>query len=320
MRADSIVTVTGEISAGLLGPTLAHEHLWIDVSMHSGKKDNILKDVSLMTRELEYCRKVGGRSIIEVTPEGLARDPVKLRAISQASGVQVISGIAFYDESTYPNWVRQASLDQIADYFVREIEEGTEGVRAGLIGELMSHNEPQPNAAGYKLHKGEALVFGAAARAQRRTGVAISTHASLGRGGHAQLDLLESAGADLTKVAIGHCDAHWHEDPAKDLEYYLPILERGAYCAFDLIGWTELAPDEIRASRIAALIELGYGRQLLLSTDTCRLSQLHKNRGRGFDYLWSSFLPRLREMGVTGSQIDAMLVEAPKTLFVRKQF
>ncbi len=87
-----------------------------------------------------------------------------------------------------------------------------------------------------------------------------------------------------------------------------------------MIGWTELAPDEIRARRIAALVALGYGSQLLLSTDTCRLSQLHKNRGRGFDYLWSSFLPRLREIGVTGSQIDAMLVEAPNTLLVRKQF
>ncbi len=180
MRANSIVTVTGEIPAGQLGPTLAHEHLWCDVSIHSGKKDNILADVSLMTQELGYYRNVGGRSVVELTAEGIGRDPVRLRAISQASGVQVISGIALYDQTTYPNWVRQASLDQIADYFVREIEEGTGGVRAGLIGELMSHNEPQPNAAGYRLHEAEALVFRAAARAQRRTGIAISTHASLG--------------------------------------------------------------------------------------------------------------------------------------------
>jgi predicted metal-dependent phosphotriesterase family hydrolase len=318
MRTGSIVTVTGEISAGQLGPTLAHEHLWIDVSVHSGKKDNILADVSLIAGELEHYRRVGGRSIIEVTPEGLSRDPLKLRAISQASGVQIISGIAFYDQSTYPNWLRRASLDQIADYFVREIQEGTGGVRAGLIGELMSHNEPQPNAACYKLEENEALVFRAAARAQRWTGVAISTHASLGRGGHAQLDVLEGAGADLTKVVIGHCDAHLHEDPAKDLEYYLPILKRGACCQFDLIGWEELGPDEVRAQRVSALLELGYERQLLLSTDTCRLSQLHKNGGRGFDYIWTSFLPRLRDLGVTDSQICAMLVETPKTLFASK--
>ena len=208
---------------------------------------------------------------------------------------RVISGVAFYDESTYPEWLRTASVDQIADYLVRQIEEGSEGVRAGLIGELASHNEPVPNPSGYKLHDPEHRVFVAAAQAQKRTGVAISTHASLGRAGHAQLDVLERAGADPGRVVIGHCDAHWHEDIEIDLNYYLPILKRGAYCQFDLIGWTELASDEIRAERIAALVNLGYASRITLSTDTCRLSHLHRNGGRGLDYLWKSFLPRLRE-------------------------
>src|SRR5206468_435624 len=113
------------------------------------------------------------------------------------------SGMAFYDESTYPEWLRTASVDQIADYLVRQIEEGSEGVRAGLIGELASHNEPAPNVSGYQLHEPENRVFVAAAKAQKRTGVAISTHASLGRGGHAQLNVLERAGADLARVVIG---------------------------------------------------------------------------------------------------------------------
>jgi phosphotriesterase-related protein len=318
ITTDYVVTVTGEIPADQLGVTSAHEHLYCDISVSSGKKDNIFTDVSLIVRELEYYREAGGQSIIELTPADLGRDPVKLKIISEGSGVQLVSGIAFYDPNTYPDWLRQATVDQIADYFVREIEEGTDGVRAGLIGELASHNEPQPNASGYKLQEFETLVFRAAARAQLRTGVPISTHACLGRAGHAQLKVLEQAGADIEKVIIGHCDTHWHEDPEKDMEYYLPILERGAYCGFDLVGWKEWMPDDIRAERIAALIELGYERQLLLGTDTCRLSQLHENGGRGFDFLWTSFLPRLYEFGVTHSQIQAMLVEAPRRLLARK--
>ena len=39
-------------------------------------------------------------------------------------------------------------VPQIADYFVRHLDEGEAGVRAGFIGELMSHNEPVPNPAG----------------------------------------------------------------------------------------------------------------------------------------------------------------------------
>ena len=197
------------------------------------------------------------------------------------------------------------------------LEEGVEDVRAGLIGEVASHNEQDPNPAAYRLRPLETRVFEAAAQAQKRTGVAISTHASLGRAGHAQLDVLEDAGANLEKVAIGHCDAHWHRDAEKDLEYYLPILRRGAFCQFDLIGWEELAPDAVRAQRIAGLVELGYEHQILLSTDICRLSQLHRHEGRGFDYLWHQFLPRLFELGVTEDQVKSMLVEAPRLLLAR---
>jgi len=317
MRPKIITTVTSDIPASKLGATLAHEHLYCDIEIHSHRPDNKMMDVPLITAELSWFRRAGGISIVEVTPEGIGRDAVKLREISEASGVQIVSGIAFYDQTTYPLWVRSAPADRIADYFVRHIEEGHHGVRAGILGELMSHNEVEPNPTGYRLEPLEKNVFVAATIAQRRTGVAISTHASLGRGGHAQLEVLEAAGADLSRVAIGHCDAHWHEDILKDMAYYLPILERGAYCQFDMIGWEQLAPDEIRAERIAALVQLGHAAKITLATDTCRLSQLHANHGRGYDYLWTTFLPRLRRLGVSESQIETMLVDAPRNLLAR---
>lgn len=315
----AIVTVTGMLDPALLGPTLAHEHLYCDLAVHSGNQDNVLADVSRTVEELEYFRAAGGRTIIEVTPEGVGRDPVQLRAISEGSDVRIVSGIAFYVESTYPAWLARAAgssskADRLADYFVHQIEEGDNGVRAGIIGEIASHNAPGGSARDYRLGETESILFEAAAQAQRRTGAGIITHASLGRGGHAQLQLLEQSGADPGRVCIGHCDAEWHPNPDEDLGYYLPILERGAFCAFDLIGWTDLAPDDVRADRVAALIKLGYERQILLATDTCRQSQLHANGGRGYDYLWTSFLPRLRARGVTEAQIQSMLVAAPRTL------
>jgi len=312
--AGRVTTVTDQVPGEQLGPTSVHEHLYCDISVHSGREDNILTDVPLMVDELAYLRRAGGRTVVDVTPEGLGRNPAMLKAISEGSGVQVVSGIAFYTEETYPAWVRGSTETQVADYFVREIEEGRDGVRAGLIGELASHNEERPAPAAYRLTEAESHVFRAAAQAQRRTGVAITTHASLGRGGHAQLAVLERAGADLGRVAIGHCDAHWHADPDRDLDYYLPILERGAFCSFDLIGWSELTPDEIRAGRIAALVRLGYARQIVLGSDTCRRSQLRANGGRGLDFLWTSFLPRLAALGVTESDIGSMLVDAPRRL------
>jgi phosphotriesterase-related protein len=317
MSEKYIVTVIGEIPPKQLGVTTAHEHLYCDISVHSGKEDNILHDTSLVVRELEYFHAVGGRSIVELTPVDLGRDSAKLKIISEQSGVHIVSGIAFYDQRLYPEWVRRSGVDQIADYFVRELVEGTAGVRAGLIGELGSHNEPEPNASGYTLHELETRMFQAAAKAQKRTGIAVSTHASLGRAGHAQLNVLERAGADLEKVVIGHCDAHWHHDIEKDLAYYLPILKRGAYCGFDMIGWSDIMPENIRAERIAALIELGYEKQLVFGTDTCRLSHFHENGGRGLDALWKSFLPLLSEKRITDSQIETILVKNVQSVLAR---
>jgi predicted metal-dependent phosphotriesterase family hydrolase len=314
MAAGRVMTVTGEIPGEQLGPTAVHEHLYCDISVQSGRADNVVTDVPVMIGELVHVRRAGARTVVDVTPEGLSRSPAALKLMSEASGVQVLSGVAFYTEDTQPAWVRGSSETEIADYFVREIEDGRDGVCAGLIGELASHNAERPEPDAYRLTEGEARVFRAAAQAQRRTGVAITTHASLGRGGLAQLQVLERAGADPSRVAIGHCDAHWHADPDADLEYYIPILERGAFCSFDMIGWTEIAPDEVRAERIATLARLGYADQIVLGGDTCRRSQLRANGGRGLDFLWTSFVPRLVALGVSEHDVTAMLVDAPRRL------
>jgi len=312
--ARSITTVTGSIPAEDLGVTLPHEHIHCDFSKLSGSEDYILADTSLTIRELAYFRAAGGRSVIDVTPEGTGRNPAALRAISEASGVQIVCGIGLYDQRSWPAWASGADAGRIADRFVQEVEAGSGGICAGVIGEIQSHDAPFPDPSRYRLDEREETLFIAAARAQRRTGVAVITHAAHGRGGHAQLDILEGAGADLERVAIGHCDAQRHADPDKDFGYFLPMLRRGALCAFDLIGWTESVSDEVRADWVAELIRMGHERQILLSTDTCRRSHLHANGGRGYDYLWTSFLPRLLRRGVTQAQIESMLVAAPRRL------
>ena len=310
-----IRTVLGEIQEDRFGPALAHEHLYCNIARHSGNPDNAMTDWELVARELSAFTAAGGRGILEVTPVDLEGDAAALRRISAASGVHVVRGIAFYQEDSYPQWLTTATVGQIEDFFVEEIEEGQDGIPAGFIGEIGSHNRPEPDFAGYRLTEGETRVFQAAAGAQQRTGALISTHACLGRAGHAQLNVLEAAGADLSRVVIGHCDAHYHDDEEKDLEYYVPMLQRGAYVEFDLIGWVDEWPgcptDEIRADRLASLVRSGYQDQLLVATDTCRLSHLRANGGRGYDFFWNDFLPRLRREGVGQDALDAILIRNP---------
>ena len=67
-----IMTVTGRIEPAQLGPTLPHEHLYCDLSAHSGKADNDLTDVQVMAKEFRFFRTAGGCSIVDVTPAGRA--------------------------------------------------------------------------------------------------------------------------------------------------------------------------------------------------------------------------------------------------------
>ena len=211
----------------------------------------------------------------------------------------------------WPAKIRNLSQQQLADYLVCEAEGRDSGIGAGLIGEIASHNEDHADWRKYTLREEESKVFRAVANVQRRTGLSISTHASLGRAGVAQLRTIIGAKGDPQRVIIGHCDACVHKDIAVDMEYYHELLKLGAWLEFDLFGWNELASDAARVERVAALVAEGFSKRILLSSDTCRLSQLHKYNGRGFDFLIVTILPALRKAGVSEQQVHQMTVNNP---------
>lgn len=306
-----VPTVTGRVPATELGVTLMHEHVIHRISNYSHKSDNTCIDVDLAAEELILFREKGGGTVCDVTPMGVGRDPLALREVSEKSGVHIVSAVGLYDPCTYPDGVRGAAREQIADFLVREAEGGESRVPAGFLGEVYSHNEDHSDWKRYQLTEEEVRVFRAFADAQRRTGLFISTHASIGRHGVAQLRALVDAGADAQRVIIGHCDAQGHDDINIDLEYFHLLLAEGACLEFDMFGWEELLPDARRSERVAALVKEGHTHRIFLSMDTCRLSQLHRFNGRGFDYLFTSVLPGLRAAGVQESEIDQMTVANP---------
>jgi phosphotriesterase-related protein len=307
-----VPTVTGPRPVSYLGITLPHEHIIHRISNFSHKDDNTCVDIDLMSRELVLYRKAGGGTICDVTPIGVGRDACALREVSNRSGVAIVSGVGVYDVSTYPEHLVGASREKWADFlFAEVIGEGT-GIQAGLIGEIASHNESHANWQDYRLFPIEEIVFRAVADVQKRTGLFISTHASLGRQGVAQLNILGDSGADLGRVIIGHCDAMAHENGlGKDMEYFHQLLSRGAWLEFDMFGWEELIPDELRFERVAALVKEGFVDRILLSMDICRRSQLCQNNGYGFLHFFSQVRPGLKRWGMSEAEIHRMTVENP---------
>ena len=309
-----VPTVTGEAPVSDLGVVLPHEHLIHRISIHSGRDDNTCLDTELVAEELTRFKQAGGGTVCDVTPLDVGRNPAALREISQRSGVNVVSALGLYSPECLPGDLSRMSERELADFLVREAAGESTGIRAGFLGEIASHNEGHGDWRRYRLRDEEVKVFHAVAEAQRRTGLFISTHASLGRPGVAQLEALTERGGDPSRVVIGHCDAQGHDDIGVDLDYFHRLLARGAMLEFDLFGWEDLLPEARRVERVAALVAEGHVGRLLVSTDTCRLSHLRRNGGRGFDYLFTSVLPALREAGLAEADLHRMTVANPAKL------
>jgi phosphotriesterase-related protein len=198
-------------------------------------------------------------------------------------------------------WAQDRSVETLADDFIREITTGIDGtdVRAGVIKAASSLN---------RITSVEEKVFRAAARAQRVTGAAISTHTEAGTYGLEQITLLRSEGADPTRIIIGHVDRKM------DWDYHLALAKTGAYLGYDQIGKEKYVPDAQRVEFILRLVSEGYGKQLLLASDLARRSywpSYGTGGGPGLTYILWRFVPWLRSEGIPESAVEDLLVHNP---------
>lgn len=299
-RIYQIMTVNGPISPEDLGITQTHEHVWFNAYEHYKGYQFVFENKEMMAAELGEFKKRGGCSVVEVTTDEIGRGPLELQEISRMSGVQIIMGSGWYREFGYPRDVKEKNSNQLADDLVREIEHGVgdTGVRPGIIGEIGT-------GTGHIL-PAEERVFRAVALAQQRTGLAITTHTTRwGSLALEQIAMLKEFGADLSRVVIGHLGDRI------GVQNLLPIAEQGVYLEVDNIGYLDYQPEWVRADNVAALVKEGFVRQVLLSQDICQLSQLRYSGGVGYGYLLETFIPMLRERGVSEEDIHLMLVENP---------
>src|SRR5262249_23483894 len=153
----------------------------------------------LACTELAALHAAGGRTVVDLTLDEIGRDPAALRRVSEATGMAIVMGCGHYrDPYLDRDWFDRMAVDDIAAELVREIEEGVRGtgVRAGMIGEI--------GADRAWISAAEERSFRAAARAHRRTGLTITTHAARWPVGLAQVALLTEEGVDPGRIIVGH--------------------------------------------------------------------------------------------------------------------
>ena len=307
---DLAMTVAGPVDPTTLGITLPHEHTAISLWHIPGRWDywELTRDEPLIVEELGLFRAAGGGTLVDLTLPGVGRDPARLAGVSRATGLHVVMGCGWYRGAYYPLEARidARSVDDLADELVREATDGVgeSGIRPGIIGEIGT-DKPWVSALEERVHR-------AAARASRRTGLAITTHAVMSDVGLAQLRIFEEEGADPARVVIGHADSY------PSLDYFLAIVGRGANVEFDFLGMSFTPQERHGEGRIVELLcELlgrGHGERVLLSQDVCHNSQLKRYGGNGYVHLAESFLPRLRAAGASDAEIETLTVANPRRL------
>jgi phosphotriesterase-related protein len=310
VSAGRIVTVAGEVDPSAVGWTLPHEHTAISLWHVAGRWDywELTRNPDVILPEVAAFREAGGSCLVDLTAQSVGRDPAWLRDVSARTDLHVVMGCGWYRGSYYPATtdIDRRTVDSLADELVREFEEGVggTGIRPGIIGEIGT-DKPWLSPSEERVHR-------AAARAARRTGMAVTTHGVLSPVGIDQLRVLEEEGLDPARVVIGHADSWPH------LEHYLAIVERGASIEFDFLGMAFTPQERVDEPRtielLQELVARGHADRILLSQDVCHNQQLKHYGGNGYTYLADAFLPRLRAAGVTDDVIDTITMANPRRL------
>ena len=297
-----LMSVAGPIPAATAGLALTHEHVLVDFIGAAEAGPHRYDADAVFTAVLPHlirAHELGARLFVECTPAHLGRDPRLLQRLSAASGLHILTNTGLYGArhgKFLPAYVATESAEQLAARWIAEARDGIDGtgIRPGFI-KCGINPEPELSATDRKLVE-------AAALAHLATGLPIAVHTSQGPG-LAQLEILK---------AHGVAPSAWiwvHAQQARDADI-LAAAAQGAWVSFD-----GLSPETAQRHLELCLLLRDQGRldRVLLSHDAgwYRPGQPDGGKFRGFELLFTDFVPSLEAAGFTTAQLDQVLRENP---------
>lgn len=327
-----IRTLNGDIKPEELGFTYSHEHIvcrpayWAE----RGADDLLLDDPEKSKLDVLDFKSHGGQSIVDATAIDYGRDVPAVQQIMEETGIRIIGTAGFnksflWDASikeelkpligsyrTYYEWIENTSINKLAEFVIREVEEGLEGTlfRAGQVKFGTGYNRITPL---------EEKTLRAVARAHHETKAPIHSHTEVGTMALEQIELLKSENIELGYLSLGHMDRN------PDPYYHEQVARTGAFLSFDGIAKIKYAPESTRIHLILELVRKGYADQILISGDTARKTYYkHYDYGPGLEYIIAKWVPRFideaNRAGFDGQElIHRFFVKNPAKCFTFKR-
>lgn len=311
-----IQTVRGAVDSADLGPTLVHEHVFVltaDVQRNWpdewGDEDARVDEAVAKLGELAGA---GVRTIFDPTVAGLGRDIPRIQRVAARVDLHIVVATGLYTYDEVPHFFRNRGKglhpdlpEPMVELFVRDLTDGIAGtgVRAGFLKCAVDERG---------MTDGVERVLRAVAQAHLATGapVMVHTHAH-SQQGLAVRTVLDSEGVPPAAVMIAHCG------DTDDADYLSELAESGYLLGMDRFGLETVAPFAQRVEIVAELCRRGFATSMGLAHDTACYIDWAEPAARDWLPQWNylhiprEVLPALRERGVTGEQIDAMLVANP---------
>lgn len=334
-----VMTVRGPVAPGDLGVTLIHEHLFIDLRcwkdqprtdlqrqfaaseiamefLGEARRDPMVFDANLMLDDPELAlsemlefKKLGGRTIVDVTNRGLGQNAAGLLDLSERSGLNIVAGCGYYIRESHPPEVARNDVDGLTALILKDVREGIDGtgVRPGVIGEI---------GTGEPVHDEEWKVLDAACAAQVETGLPLSVHVypALGRTAPEVVEHILRRGVPPEKVIVCHMDGNM------DVDYQISVAKTGVWLSYDCFGLEVYfdstgryrCHDSERETCLLKLVEAGYEDQLVISQDVCMKIQLRKYGGYGYDHILRHIKPSLERRGLPADVFEKLSTSNPQ--------
>lgn len=317
-------TVRGLVDSAGLGPTLMHEHIFIMSPEHvesygTGTWWDEDRRVDDAVEKLRRLASSGIRTIVDMTVLGLGRSIPRIQRVAARVpelNIVVSTGLYTLDAVPLQYSLRGPGLrvdvpEPMTTDFCRDLQEGIggTGVRAAMLKCVIDEEGLTP---------GVRRVAQAVAQAHLRTGAPITVHTNAAeRTGLPATRFFASAGADMSKVVIGHAG------DSADLDYLMRLADSGATLGMDRFGLDSYLSTAERVATIAALCDRGYADRMVLSHDTACFMDYYGEHWEfvlgifpewRYDHVPGNVLPALAQAGVSEPQIATMMVDNPRRL------
>lgn len=299
--------VRGPLDAAALGTTLVHEHVLVDfggAALASRARYDAEEAFRVALPHLEELRRRGCRTLFECTPAYLGRDPLLLRRLSEASGLQIVTNTGYYGAAAdiaVPQHAYAETPRQLAARWTAEFEKGIEGtgVRPGFVKIGVDAGPLSPI---------DRKLVEAGAHTHLATGLTLAIHTGDGR---AAIEIIGVLGG-LGVAPEAYVWVHAQSEPDRATRAW--AAQQGAWVELDGVS-----PRSLDA-HVEAVLDLHRRNRLdrvLVSQDAgwYHVGEPGGGSYRSHAFLFDAFVPALREAGLGDDGIDALLVRNPAAAF-----